>query len=128
MGVTVVTSSASHQRIAHGHEWLKVRAAADEILIIGATLGAANDLARGLAQEKRAALFGYHRLTLGQLASALARPVLTAQQSVPPGVWASKQSRIAQFINCPRLADLAVIQDLQVDLGSAVRSRVSSLN
>jgi hypothetical protein len=53
-------------------------------LIIGATLGAANELTRGLAQEKRAS-FGYHRLTLGQLASALARPVLSAQRTVPLG-------------------------------------------
>jgi hypothetical protein len=78
MGFTVITSAASHQRIARGRDWLNARSPAEEILIIGATLGAANELARNLAQAKRAS-FGYHRLTFGQLASALARPVLAAQ-------------------------------------------------
>jgi hypothetical protein len=84
MGLTVITSAAGHHRIARCRDWLKARAPAEEILIIGATLGAANELARSLAQEKRAS-FGYHRLTLAQLASALARPVLTAQRTVPLG-------------------------------------------
>src|SRR3974377_22930 len=82
MGFTVITSAASHHRVARGRDWLKARAPAEEILLICAHLGAANELARSLAQEKRAS-FGYHRLTLGQLASALARPVLAAQQTVP---------------------------------------------
>src|SRR6516162_6781498 len=82
MGFTVITSAASHHRVARGRDWLKARAPTEEILIIGATLGAANELARSLAQDKRAS-FGYHRLTFGQLASALARPVLAAQRTVP---------------------------------------------
>ena len=84
MGITVVSSSANHRRIARGREWLEARAPAEEVLIIGATLGAANEVARSLAQTKGAS-FGYHRMTLGQLASALARPVLTAQRTVPLG-------------------------------------------
>ena len=84
MGLIVVTSAAGHHRIARCRDWLKARAPAEEILIIGATLGAANELARRLAQERRAS-FGYHRLTFGQLASALARPVLAAQRTVPLG-------------------------------------------
>src|SRR5215471_11981173 len=84
MGLTVVTSATSRRRIAHARDWLHARQPAEEVLIIGATLGAANELARSIAQEKRAS-FGYHRLTLGQLASALARPVLTAQRTVPLG-------------------------------------------
>jgi hypothetical protein len=84
MGFTVITSAASHHRVTRGRDWLKARAPTEEILMIGATLGAANELARSLAQEKRAS-FGYHRLTFGQLASALARPVLAARAvcSVP---------------------------------------------
>ncbi len=80
MGVTVFTSAASRHRIALGRDWLDARRPAEEVLIIGATLGAANELARSLAQAKRAS-FGYHRLTLGQLASVLARPALTTQRS-----------------------------------------------
>ncbi len=46
MGFTVVTSAASRHRIACGRDWLKSRAPAEEVLIIGASLGAANELAR----------------------------------------------------------------------------------
>ena len=49
MAVTVVTSVASHHRIAYGGDWLRARAPAEEVLIIGATLGAANEIARSLA-------------------------------------------------------------------------------
>src|SRR6516225_8099204 len=84
MGFSVVTSAAGLHRIALARDWLGGRAPAEEILIIGASLGAANELARSLAQEKRAS-FGYHRLTFAQLASALARPVLVAQRTVPLG-------------------------------------------
>jgi hypothetical protein len=84
MGLAVVTSAASRHRIAHARDWLNARPPAEEVLIVGATLGAANDLTRDLAQDKRAS-FGYHRLTLGQLASALARPALSAQRVVPLG-------------------------------------------
>jgi hypothetical protein len=54
----------------------------------------ANELTRGLAQEKRAS-FGYHRLTLGQLASARTRPALTAQRTIPLGRWVFWQSPTA---------------------------------
>src|SRR6516165_12181595 len=84
MSLSVVASVASNRRIACGQDWLKSRGPAEEVLIIGATLGAANEIARALAQAKRAS-FGYHRLTFGQLASALARPVLVAQRTVPLG-------------------------------------------
>ena len=84
MGPTAVASAASRHRIARAGEWLHARRPAEEVLIIGPTLGAANELTHGLAQEKRAS-FGYHRLTLGQLASALARPTLSAQRTVPLG-------------------------------------------
>ena len=84
MGITAVISAASHQRIARVRDWLNARRRADEVLIIGATLGAANEIARSIAQERRAS-FGYHRLTLGQFASTLARPRLSAQRTVPLG-------------------------------------------
>jgi hypothetical protein len=85
MGLTVVTSAGAHHRISRGRDWLKARAPAEEVLIIGATLGAANELARCLAQAKGAS-FGYHRMTLAQLASTLARPALTAQRTIPLGL------------------------------------------
>ena len=42
MGLSVITSAASHHRVARGRDWLKARPPTEEILIIGATLGAAN--------------------------------------------------------------------------------------
>ena len=46
------------------------------MLIVGASLGAANELARRLAKKKGSA-FGWHRLTLAQLAANIALPKLT---------------------------------------------------
>lgn len=72
MAITLVTSAASHHRIAYGGDWLKKCAPAEEVLIIGATLGAANEIARRLAQTKGAS-FGYHRMTLGHALLKISR-------------------------------------------------------
>jgi hypothetical protein len=84
MALTALISAASYYRIARGRDWLNARQPAEEVLIIGASPDAANELTRSLVREKRAS-FGYHRLTLGQLASALAQPRLTFQRTVPLG-------------------------------------------
>jgi ATP-dependent helicase/nuclease subunit B len=84
MGVVAVTSAANHDRILFGQEWLKIKTPAEEVLIIGSTLAAANEITRSLIREKRAA-FGYHRLSWGQFASTVARPLLAAQRTVPLG-------------------------------------------
>jgi len=78
----VVVSSSSSRRIARARAWLEAREPAEEILIIGATLDAANEVARGVAQTKGAA-FGWHRLSLTQLAATLAGPTLAARGIVP---------------------------------------------
>jgi ATP-dependent helicase/nuclease subunit B len=82
MGVHAVTSSAGHRRIHRAQRWLENRAAAEEVLIIGATLDAANGLARDVAKKKGAA-FGWHRLTLPQSAFAIAAPILAARGLTP---------------------------------------------
>src|ERR1700687_4813611 len=74
MTATVVTSVGSLSRIDRARAWLETRDAAEEVLILGASPGAANELARSLAKTKGAA-FGWHRLT--QLAANIALPVLT---------------------------------------------------
>src|SRR5215469_6482587 len=84
MSFIAFASACSHNRIARGRAWLNARQLEEEVLIVGATLDGANELARSVAREKGAS-FGYHRLTLGQVASALAQPVLAAQQTVPLG-------------------------------------------
>ena len=78
MTTTVVTSVGSLYRIERARAWLETRDDAEEVLILGASLGAANELARSLAKTRGAA-FGWHRLTLAQLAANIAAPVLAAR-------------------------------------------------
>jgi hypothetical protein len=47
-------SSAARPRIRRAEAWLERRAAAGEVLIVGATLDAANEMARKLANRKGA--------------------------------------------------------------------------
>jgi predicted ABC-type transport system involved in lysophospholipase L1 biosynthesis ATPase subunit len=76
MTTTVITSVSSCSRIDRARAWLETRDASDEVLILGASLNAANELARSLARTRGAA-FGWHRLTLPQLAANIALPALT---------------------------------------------------
>jgi ATP-dependent helicase/nuclease subunit B len=84
MSITVVASTSNHRRIERAQDWLKGHQPTEEILIIGPTLTAANEVTRTVARTKGAS-FGYHRMSLGQLASKLARPALTTQNLVPLG-------------------------------------------
>jgi ATP-dependent helicase/nuclease subunit B len=77
-----VASATSYRRTEQARVWLGSRDVAEEVLIVGASLDAANELARGLA-EKRGAAFGWHRLTLPQLAAAVAAPALALRGLVP---------------------------------------------
>jgi ATP-dependent helicase/nuclease subunit B len=82
MSVHAVISSTGHHRIHCAQRWRENRAAAEEVLVVGATLDAANELAREVAKKKGAA-FGWHRLTLPQLAFAVAAPTLAARGLTP---------------------------------------------
>jgi ATP-dependent helicase/nuclease subunit B len=82
MSANAIISAVNHRRIRRARAWLEGRAAAVEVLIVGATLDAANELARGVAREKGAA-FGWYRLTLSQLAATMAAPVLAMRGLVP---------------------------------------------
>jgi RecB family exonuclease len=82
MSTSAIISAVNHRRIACARAWLQGRAAAEEVLIVGATLDAANELARGVGKQ-RAGAFGWHRLTLPQLAAAIAAPALVARQLTP---------------------------------------------
>src|SRR5579871_1986993 len=84
MSRIVTISSAARLRIRRAEAWLERRAPGGEVLIVGATLDAANELARRVAKSKGAA-FGWHRLTLSQLAFAVAAPVLAARGLAPLG-------------------------------------------
>jgi len=78
MVAVVVTSVAGSSRTERARAWLDARASAEEVLVLAATIDGANGLARSLTKEKGSA-FGWHRLTLAQLAGTLALPELAAQ-------------------------------------------------
>lgn len=78
----LVVSSVNLRRIARARVWLEARQPGEEVLIVGASLDAANELVRRVVSEKGAA-FGWHRLTLPQLAAVAARPALTLRGVVP---------------------------------------------
>jgi hypothetical protein len=73
MPTTVLTSVASRFRIERARAWLENKDTAEEVLILAASLSAANEIARSIAKVKGAA-FGWHRLTLAQLAVNIALP------------------------------------------------------
>jgi ATP-dependent helicase/nuclease subunit B len=81
MSATAVISAVNRHRIQRELAWLEGEPA-EEMLIVGATLDAANELSRRIAEERGAA-FGWHRLTLSQLATAIAAPALAARGLIP---------------------------------------------
>jgi ATP-dependent helicase/nuclease subunit B len=78
----VVVSPAAADRLAAAVAFLRAFPANTEVLLIGATREAADDLVRGLARDGTAT-FGLHRFTLLQLASRLAAPRLTRAGLAP---------------------------------------------
>ena len=84
MRAMVFMSSMSHRRIARAASWLKSRGPAQELLVVGATLDAANELARSVVDSAGSA-FGWHRLSLAQLAATFAKPRMAAAGVVPIG-------------------------------------------
>src|SRR5262245_19045478 len=82
MPARLAVSSVNHRRIAHARAWLETRKAAEEVLVVAASLDAANELVRKVVRDNGAAL-GWHRLTLAQLAALVARPALTSRGLVP---------------------------------------------
>ena len=82
MSANATVSAANVRRIRRARAWLEGRSAGEEVLIVGATPDAANELARSVATTKGAA-FGWHRLTLSRLAFAIAAPLLAARRLTP---------------------------------------------
>jgi hypothetical protein len=83
MAARLVISSVNHWRIGRAQAWLEARKPVEEVLIVSASLDAANELVCGVVRDKGAAL-GWHRLPLAQPAAAIARPALTLRGVVPP--------------------------------------------
>src|SRR5258706_13413731 len=97
MTAIAVTSVSSRRRISDACAWLEARALDEEVVIVGATLDAANELARQVAQGKRAA-FGWHRLSVSQLAATIAAPVL-ATRGVAPLTRIGTEAIVARLVH-----------------------------
>jgi hypothetical protein len=72
-------SSASEQRLQVAQDWIEEISPSSELLVLAPTKAAADDLVRNLTL-KRGGVPGAHRMTLAQLAAALATPRLGAEQ------------------------------------------------
>ncbi len=89
MPPTVLGASAAQLRIARARVWLSERVAGEPVLVVAATVDAANDLVRNAASDQ-GACFGWYRFTLGQLAERLATPALGKQNLAPIGPLAAE--------------------------------------
>src|SRR5947207_8525956 len=78
----VVVAPDAATRLAVAAEWLAAQPLDAEVLIVGPTWEACDDLVRGAAAQAR---FGTVRLTLDRLAARLAALVLAADERVPAG-------------------------------------------
>jgi ATP-dependent helicase/nuclease subunit B len=77
----IIESSDAAQRLDAARAWL-VEHAARGAVIVGASRGAADDLARAVARARGGAV-GLHRFSFTQLAAHLAAPVLASRGAVP---------------------------------------------
>jgi ATP-dependent helicase/nuclease subunit B len=71
IGVRAIRSASASIRLQEARRFLKAFSPATEVLLLGASRGAVDDLARTIAMERRA-IFGLHRLSFTQLAARLA--------------------------------------------------------
>src|SRR5512134_3445549 len=77
----IIESSEASARLRAAEEWLAARADRGA-LIVSASRGAADDLARAVARS-HGATAGLHRFSFAQLAARLAAPVLAARGIAP---------------------------------------------
>ena len=71
MNLRAVQSGSARIRLRQAHQFVSQFPAGTEVLLLGASRGAVDDLARTIAMEK-GATFGLHRLSFTQLAARLA--------------------------------------------------------
>jgi ATP-dependent helicase/nuclease subunit B len=82
MSTKVIMSVSAGRRLGHAQDWLRERGKGEEVLIVGATLAAAGELARNAARTNGVA-FGWHRHSWAQFVRALAGPLLARHELVP---------------------------------------------
>jgi hypothetical protein len=77
-----VESAATELRLAEARAFVREKAVRGDVLLIGASRGAVDDLARAVAAESGATM-GLHRLSVTQAAARLAAPLLAADRLAP---------------------------------------------
>src|SRR3954452_946523 len=87
--IRLIESSATDLRLQEARRFVERHAADGDVVIVGASRGAADDLARSIAAVKGATI-GIHRFSPAQLARRLAAPVLAAQGLAPVTALASE--------------------------------------
>ena len=80
--VRVIESAATELRLGESLAFVQDRLASGDVLIVSASRGAADDLARSVARS-RGATIGLHRFSLTQLAARLAAPALAQERRAP---------------------------------------------
>jgi ATP-dependent helicase/nuclease subunit B len=80
--VRLIESSSAQLRLHDARAFAREHARRGDVWLVGASRGAADDLARGIALESGAAI-GVHRFSLPQLAARLAAPILAAEERAP---------------------------------------------
>src|SRR5579862_1949111 len=80
--IRVVTSSSAASRLAEALRFLERRSPSDEVLLVGASRGAVDDLAREAAR-RRGATMGLTRFSLTELASRAAASALADERHAP---------------------------------------------
>ena len=80
--IRVVESAANELRLAEARAFIRSELGNGDLLLVAASRGAADDLARSIAIEAGATV-GLHRFSLTQLAARLAAPILAADRRSP---------------------------------------------
>ena len=97
MACRLIESTKLEVRVAAAEDWLGRRSAAERLLIVAPGPGSASELLRRVAMI-RGAVFGWHRVTLGRLASVLAGPLLASRRLAVAGGLA-RQAIAARVIH-----------------------------
>ena len=80
--IHLIESPSAQLRLEQARAFVTAHAARGDVWLVGASRGAADDLARSIAMASGATV-GLHRFSLAQLAARLAAPVLAAQGLAP---------------------------------------------
>jgi CRISPR/Cas system-associated exonuclease Cas4 (RecB family) len=90
----VVESAAAELRLAEARAFVDRHVRGGGLLMVGASRGGVDDLARAAARD-HVATMGLHRFGFGQLAARLAAPVLAAR-GIAPATWLGSEAVAAR--------------------------------